>query len=58
MFPDGAIAGRNSDTAFDSSLQYSTDKEVLIWQAPSYVSPWSPSLFVVEDVHILAWSGI
>ena len=58
MFPDGAIAGRNSDTAFDSSLQYSTDKVVLFWQPPSYVSLWSPSAVVVEDVHILAWSGI
>ena len=50
MFPDGDIAGPNSNTAFDSSLEYSTDKVVLFWQPPSYFPPWSPSSFVVDDV--------
>ena len=50
MFPDGDIAGPNSNTAFDPSLEYSTDKVVLFWQPPSYSPPWSPLSFVVDDV--------
>ena len=50
MFPDGNIAGPNSNTAFDPSLEYSTEKVVLFWQPPSYFPPWSPSSFVVDDV--------
>ena len=50
MFPDGDIAGPNSNTAFDPSLKYSTDKVVLFWQPPSYFPLWSPSLFAVDDV--------
>ena len=50
VFPDGDIAGPNSDTAFDPCLEYSTDKVVLFWQPPSCFPPWSPSSFVVDDV--------
>ena len=50
MFPDGDIAGPNSHTAFDPSLQYTTDKVVLFWQPPSYFPSWSPSSFAVDDV--------
>ena len=50
VFPDGDIAGPNSNTAFDPSLEYSTDKVVLFWQPPSYLPPWSPSSFAVDDV--------
>ena len=50
VFPDEDIAGPHSNTAFDPSLDYSTDKVVLFWQTPSYSSPWSPSSFVVDDV--------
>ena len=37
-------------SAFDSSLEYSTDNVVLFWQPPSYFSQWSPSSFVVDGV--------
>ena len=50
VFPDGDIAGPNSSTAFDPSLEYSTDKVVFFWQPPSYFPPWSPSLFAADDV--------
>ena len=50
VFPDGDIADPNSNTAFDPSLEYSTDKVVLFWQLPSYFPPWSPSSFAVDDV--------
>ena len=50
VFPDGDIAGPNSNTAIDPSLQYSTDKVVLSWQPPSYFPPWSPLSFAVDDV--------
>ena len=50
MFPDGDIAGPNSNTAFDPSLEYSTDKVVLFWQPPSYFPPLFPSSFAVDDV--------
>ena len=50
MFPDGDIAGPNSDTDFDPSLEYSTDKVVLFWQPPSYFPPLSPSSFAVDDM--------
>ena len=50
VFPDGDIAGPNSNTVFDPSLEYSTDKVVLFWQPPSYFPPWSPSSFAVDDV--------
>ena len=32
-------------SAFDPSLNYSTDKIVLFWQPPSYFLRWSPSSF-------------
>ena len=48
------IPNRASDglapSTFDPSLEYSTDKVVLLWQPPSYFSQWSPSSFVVDDV--------
>ena len=50
MFLDGDIAGPNSNTAFDPSLEYSTDDVVLFWQPPSYFPPWSHSSFAVDDV--------
>ena len=50
VFPDGDIAGPNSNTAFDPSLEYFTDKVVLFWQPPFYFPPWSPSSFAVDDV--------
>ena len=50
VFPDGDIAGPNCNTAFDPSLEYSTDKVVLFWQPPSYFLPWSPSSFAENDV--------
>ena len=37
-------------SAFDSSLEYSTDKVVLFWQPPCYFSWWSPSSIVVDSV--------
>ena len=57
MFPDGDITGpdsqhgfRRAPSAFDPSLEYSTDNVVLFWQPPSYFSQWSLSLFVVDGV--------
>ena len=50
VFPDVDIASPNSNTAFDTSPEYSTDKVVLFWQPPSYFSPWSPSSLAVDDV--------
>ena len=50
VFPDGDVAGPNSNTAFDPSLEYFTDRVVLFWQPPYYFSPWFPSSFVVDDV--------
>ena len=50
MFPNGDIADPNSNTAFDPSLECSTDKVVLFRQPPSYFPPWSPSSFAVDDV--------
>ena len=50
VFPDGDIAGPNSDTDFDPSLEYSTDKVVFFWQPPSYFPPLSPSSFAVDDM--------
>ena len=50
VFLDEDIAGPNSITAFDPSLEYSTVKVVLCWQPQSYFPPWSPSLFAVDDV--------
>ena len=50
VIPDGDSAGPNSNTAFNPSLEYSTDKVVLFWQPPSYFPPWSPSSFAVDDV--------
>ena len=50
MFPDGDIAAPNSNTAFNPSLEYSTDKVVFFWQSQSYFPPWSPSSFAVDDV--------
>ena len=50
VFPDGDIACPNFNTAFDPSLEYSTDKVMLLWQPPSYFPLWSPSSFAVNDV--------
>ena len=58
MFPDGTLQAQIPNTAsdglvpsaFDSSLEYSTDNVVLFWQPPSYFSQWSPSSFVVDVV--------
>ena len=50
VFPDGDIAGPNSNTALDPSLEYSTEEVVLFCHPPSYSPPWSPSLFAVDDV--------
>ena len=50
LFPDGDIAGPNSSTSFDLSLKHSTDKVITFWQHPSYLPPWSPSSFAVDDV--------
>ena len=50
VFPDGDIACPSSNTAFDPSLEYSTDKVVLFWQPLSYFAPWSPSSLAVDDV--------
>ena len=36
VFPEGDISSPNSNTAFDPSLKYSTDKVVLFWQPSSY----------------------
>ena len=50
VFPNGDIADPKSNTAFDPSLEYSTDKVVFFWQPPSYFPPWFPSSFAVDDV--------
>ena len=50
VFPDEDMAGPNSNTAFDPSIKYSTDKVVLFWQPPSSFARWSPSSFAVDDV--------
>ena len=57
VFPDGDITGpdsqhgfRRAPSAFDPSLEYSTDNVVLFWQPPSYFSQLSPSSFVVDGV--------
>ena len=50
MFPYGDIAEPNSNTAFDPSLEYSSNKVVIFWQPPPYLPPWSPSSFAVDDV--------
>ena len=50
VFSDGDIASPVYNRGFDPSLAYSTEKVVLFWQPPSYFSPWSPSLLVVDDV--------
>ena len=42
VFPDGDIAGPNFNTAFDPSLEYSTDKVVLFWQPPFYFAHCGP----------------
>ena len=58
MFPDGTLQAQIPNTAsdglvpsaFDSSLEYSTDNVVLFWQPPSYFSQLFPSSFVVDGV--------
>ena len=50
VFPDGDIAGPNSNTAFDPSLEYSTNRVMLFWQPPPYFSPQPLLSFVVDDV--------
>ena len=37
-------------SAFDPSLEYSTENVVLFWHSPSSFSQWSPSPFVVDGV--------
>ena len=37
-------------SAFDPSLEYSTNNVVLFWHSPSYFSQWYPSPFVVDGV--------
>ena len=37
-------------SAFDPSLEFSTDNVVLFWHSPFYFSQWSPSPFVVDGV--------
>ena len=37
-------------SAFDPSLEYSTEQVMLFWQPPSYFSQRSPSSFVVHGV--------
>ena len=37
-------------SAFDPSLEYSTDNVVLFWQPPFYFSQWSPSSFIDDGV--------
>ena len=49
VFPDEDIAGPHSNTCFNPSLEYSTDRVLLFWQPPSYCSHWSPSSFFVDD---------
>ena len=39
-----------AQSAFDPSLEYSTENVVLFWQPPSYFLQWSPSSFVVDGV--------
>ena len=43
--PDGL-----APSAFDPSLEYSTDNVVLFWQPPPYFLQWSPSSFVIGGV--------
>ena len=39
-------------SAFDPSLEYSTDNAMLFWHTPSCFSQWSPSSFVVDGVSV------
>ena len=39
-----------AQSAFDPSLEYSTDNVVLFWEPPSNFSQWSPSSFVVDGM--------
>ena len=57
VFPDGDIAGPNSNTAFDPSLECSTDEMVLFWQTHpvSHRGPVRP--FPWTTCHILARSN-
>ena len=50
VFSNGDIAGPNSNTPFDPSLEYATDKLVLFWQPLSYFPPWFSLWLAVDDV--------
>ena len=43
-------SGEWTSSAFDPSLEYSTEDVVLFWHSPSYFSQWSPLPFVVDGV--------
>ena len=45
-----AATDGSAPSAFDPTLEYSTEQAVLFWQPPSSFSQWSPSSFVVDDV--------
>ena len=47
---NSAATDELAPSAFDPSLEYSTDNVVLFWHSPSYFSQWSPSPFVVDGV--------
>ena len=49
QIPSTASDGLAS-SAFDPSLEYSTDNGGVVLVAPSYFSQWSPSAFVVNGV--------
>ena len=51
VFPDGDIAAQIPTRLLTllSNIPW-TDEVVLLWQPPSYLSPWSSSSFVVGDV--------
>ena len=50
VFPDGDIAGPNSNLAVHPSLEDSTDKVGLFRRPSSYSPPLFPCLFVVDAV--------
>ena len=56
VFPDGDIAGPNSNTAFDPSPEYSTDKVLLFWlhhpifhRGPLRRLPWTTCHILVRS---------
>ena len=58
VFRTGTLQAQISNTAsdglapsaFNPSLEYSTDNVVLFWQPQSYFLQWSPSSFVIDGV--------